>query len=421
MWGDVFFDPETRNFKRSPSPDGLKYRSFVYFILEPLYKLYSQVIGEDKSSLKNTLASLGIYLKPAMYDWNVKPLLREVCYKFFGDLGGLADMCLNEIPSPVDNGPVKMDTTYSGDRNGKYAAAMEACDPNGPLMIQIVKLYNEKDVNTFDAFGRILSGTIKVGQKVRVLGEGYSPDDDEDMSIQEVSGLAIFNSRYKSPMNSVSAGNWVLISGVDTSIVKTATITDMDHDEDDPVAIFNPLRYDTQAVMKVAVEPINPTELPRMLDGLRKINKSYCIVHTKVEESGEHIILGTGELYLDCVLHDLRKLYSEIEIKVADPVVRFCETVVEVSSIKCYAETPNKKNKITMICEPLEKGIAEDIENYNILINWSPKQLGSHFMKNYDWDVLAARNIWAFGPEDNGPNMLLNDTLPIEVLDAYLF
>jgi len=195
----------------------------------------------------------------------------------------------------------------------------------------------------------------------------------------------------------------------------------MDHDEDDPVAIFNPLRYDTQAVMKVAVEPINPTELPRMLDGLRKINKSYCIVHTKVEESGEHIILGTGELYLDCVLHDLRKLYSEIEIKVADPVVRFCETVVEVSSIKCYAETPNKKNKITMICEPLEKGIAEDIENYNILINWSPKQLGSHFMKNYDWDVLAARNIWAFGPEDNGPNMLLNDTLPIEVLDAYLF
>ena len=37
-------------------------------------------------------------------------------------------------------------------------------------------------------------------------------------------------------------------------------------------------------------------------------------------ESGEHVILGTGELYLDCVMHDLRKLYSEIDIKVADPV-----------------------------------------------------------------------------------------------------
>ena len=98
-----------------------------------------------------------------------------------------------------------------------------------------------------------------------------------------------------------------------------------------------------------------------MLDGLRKVNKSYPLLNTKVEESGEHIILGTGELYLDCVMHDLRRMYSEIgqsardkdeevrsvfsllEIKVADPVVTFCETVVETSSLKCFAETPNKK------------------------------------------------------------------------------
>ena len=51
-----------------------------------------------------------------------------------------------------------------------------------------------------------------------------------------------------------------------------------------------------------------------------------------------------------------RKLYSEIDIKVADPVVSFCETVVETSSLKCFAETPNKKNKLTLIAEPLEKG-----------------------------------------------------------------
>ncbi len=60
-----------------------------------------------------------------------------------------------------------------------------------------------------------------------------------------------------------------------------------------------------------------------------QVNKSYPLLSTKVEESGEHVILGTGELYLDCVMHDLRKLYSEIDIKVADPVVSFCETVVE--------------------------------------------------------------------------------------------
>jgi U5 small nuclear ribonucleoprotein component len=98
-----------------------------------------------------------------------------------------------------------------------------------------------------------------------------------------------------------------------------------------------------QSILKVAVEPLAPSELPKMLDGLRKVNKSYPLLTTKVEESGEHIILGTGELYMDCVLHDLRRLFSEIEIKVSDPVTKFCETVVETSALKCYAETPNKK------------------------------------------------------------------------------
>jgi len=55
---------------------------------------------------------------------------------------------------------------------------------------------------------------------------------------------------------------------------------------------------------------------------------------------------------------------------VADPVVAFCETVVDTSSLKCFAETPNKRNKITMIAEPLEKGLAEDIENQVVDIAW---------------------------------------------------
>jgi U5 small nuclear ribonucleoprotein component len=47
---------------------------------------------------------------------------------------------------------------------------------------------------------------------------------------------------------------------------------------------------------------------------------------------------------------------------VSDPSVSFCETVIETSSIKCFAETPNKKNRITMIANPLEKGLGEKIE-----------------------------------------------------------
>ena len=88
----------------------------------------------------------------------------------------------------------------------------------------------------------------------------------------------------------------------------------------------------------MALEPFQPAELPKMVEGLRRVSKSYPMVHTRVEESGEHVLFGTGELYLDCVLHDLRSVHADVEVKVADPIVAFRETVVETSSLKCFAE-----------------------------------------------------------------------------------
>jgi U5 small nuclear ribonucleoprotein component len=136
-------------------------------------------------------------------------------------------------------------------------------------------------------------------------------------------------------------GNLVLIGGVDASITKTATL--VGEGDETEAHIFRPIQHFTQSVLKIAVEPIVPSELPKMLAGLRNINKSYPLISTKVEESGEHVIIGTGELYLDCVMHDLRRVFAEIDIKVSDPATRFCETVLETSALKCYADTPNKK------------------------------------------------------------------------------
>ena len=99
-----------------------------------------------------------------------------------------------------------------------------------------------------------------------------------------------------------------------------------------------------------------------MLAGLRKVSKSYPLAETKVEESGEHIIVGTGELYLDCLLRDLRTVFSDIEVKVSEPFVCIAETVADNSSTKCFCETPNKKNSISMMAQPLEKGLAEHIQ-----------------------------------------------------------
>lgn len=340
LWGDVYFNAETRKFGRNAADSRTK-RSFVHFILAPLFKVYGQVVAEDKDTLKSTLSSLGIFLKPKQYNLDVKFVLKLVLDQFFGPPTGFVDMVSQHIKSPTESAAKKVEHIYTGPMDSDLVKAMKACDPHGPLMIQITKLYNSADGEKFDAFGRVMSGTVRAGQRVRVLGEGYTIDDDEDMTVQTVESVSVFESRYRIDTQSVVAGNWVLLGGVDQSITKTATITSTDISEE--LYIFRPLRFMTSAVMKIAIEPVNPSELPKMLEGLRNVNKSYPILITRVEESGEHIVLAPGELYMDSALHDLRKIYSEIDLKVADPVVRFCETVLETSSLKCFAETPNKK------------------------------------------------------------------------------
>ncbi|OCF30617.1 U5 small nuclear ribonucleoprotein component [Kwoniella heveanensis BCC8398] len=412
LWGNIYFDQERRKFTRNPADVESK-RSFVHFILEPLYKLYTQVLSEDSATLKETLADLQITLKPAAYKMDVRPLLKVVLEAFFGPSVGLVDMITQFVPSPVDSAAGKVQHTYTGPLTSDIADSMIKCDSQGPTVVHVSKLYHTTDAEHFRAFGRVMSGSVRVGQSVKVLGEGYSLEDEEDMISAVVEGVMIDESRYTVDIERAPAGNLVLLSGVDASISKTATIVGKDVEDD--LYIFRPIKHITTSVLKVAVEPVAPSELPKMLEGLRKVNKSYPLVTTKVEESGEHIILGTGELYMDSVLHDLRKLFSEIEIKVSDPVTKFCETVVETSALKCYAETPNKKNKLTMISEPLETGIANDIESGKVTMRMTNKERGKFFESKYQWDLLASRNIWAFGPEENGANVLINDTLPSEV------
>lgn len=412
LWGDIYFQPTTRKFKRS-QPDKTSERTFVQYILTPLYKIYSQILGEHESSVKKMLDEFGVYLKPSTFGKDVKPFLKDACSQIFGSATGLVDMMIVHVPSSKAGAANKVARVYSGPQSAEIVGHIKDCNPRGPLLVHIAKLYPKQDCTTFDAFGRVFSGTVKAGDRVRVLGEGFTPEDEEDSAAAEVSKVWAYQARYRVPLAKGTAGNWVLLEGVDATITKTATIIPEIYEEE--VHIFKPLQFQTQSVMKIATEPLNPSELPKMVEGLRKINKSYPLAITKVEESGEHAILGTGEIYLDSLMKDLRELYAEVEVKVADPVVSFCETVVETSSLKCFAETPNKRNKVTMIAEPLDQGLAVDIETGKISLDRPNKEVSEWFQDKYSWDLLAARSVWAFGPDKQGPNVLLDDTLPAEV------
>ena len=145
------------------------------------------------------------------------------------------------------------------------------------------------------------------------------------------------------------------------------------------------------------------------------MTRSYPLVSTKVEESGEYVLFATGELQLDCAMHDLTHVFSTIDVKVATPVVRFTETVQEKSSLLCFAETPNKANRLAMTAEPLEKGLADAAESGLLRVDGDPQRFESCLREKFGWDRLAVRSFWAFGPETQGANVLLDDTLPGEV------
>ena len=414
LWGDVYYDPATRRFRNKPS--GSAKRSFVHFVLEPIYKVYAQVLGEEVATLAATLARLGVSLRRSELHLDPKPLLKLVFRQFLGSTDGLVDMLVHHVPSPDRGTASKVEQHYAGDLDGPEAAAMRSCDARGVLMVHVVKLFSSPDAAHFFAFGRVMSGTVSAGQQVKVLGEAYSAEDSEDMAVTAVAGVSVGQARYRLEVGSAGPGNWVLLEGIDGVVAKTATVTGAGADAAD-AAIFRPLLFNTLACVNLSVEPLNPSELPRVLAGLRAVQKSYPLARTRVEESGEHVLIGTGELALDCMLHDLREMYSRVEVKVADPIVSFSETCVEQSSMPCFGDTPNKKNRLTMLAEPLDKGLAEDIEGGAVDLRWDRRRVGDFFQQRYGWDLLAARSAWACGPGERGPNLLLDDTQGAEHVD----
>jgi elongation factor 2 len=87
------------------------------------------------------------------------------------------------------------------------------------------------------------------------------------------------------------------------------------------------MKYSVSPVVRVAVEVKNASDLPKLVEGLRKLAKSDPLVVCTTEESGEHIIAGCGELHVEICLKDLEEEYAKCELKKGNPVVSYRETV----------------------------------------------------------------------------------------------
>ena len=142
-----------------------------------------------------------------------------------------------------------------------------------------------------------------------------------------------------------------------------------------------------------------------------------CLLQCSIEESGEHIIAGAGELHLEICLKDLEEDHAGIPLKKSDPVVSYRETVSEESDRTCLSKSPNKHNRIFMRATPMPDGLPEDIEKGDVTPRQEVKERARYLAEKYDYDVTEARKIWCFGPEGTGANIVVDCTKGVQYLN----
>merc|ERR1712196_370958 len=196
------------------------------------------------------------------------------------------------------------------------------------------------------------------GQKVRIQGPHYKPGGKEDLNIKSIQRTVLMMGRSVEQIADVPCGNTVALVGVDQYILKSGTITDIEDAHN-----IAAMKYSVSPVVKVAVKPKDGKDLPKLVEGLKKLSKSDPLVVCTTEESGEHVIAGCGELHVEICLKDLREEYAQCEFTVSDPVVSYRETVSETSSQTALAKSPNKHNRIYLQAEPMPEEVSKDIED----------------------------------------------------------
>merc|ERR1712139_737591 len=183
----------------------------------------------------------------------------------------------------------------------------------------------------------------------------------------------------------VPCGNTVALVGIDQYIVKTGTLTTIDDAHN-----IADMKYSVSPVVKVAVRPKDGKDLPKLVEGLKKLSKSDPLVVCTTEESGEHVIAGCGELHVEICLKDLREEYAQCDFVMTDPVVSYRETVSQESSQTCLAKSPNKHNRLYLVAEPMAEELTKDIEEGKAGPKADTKERSKLLKEKYEWDATDA-------------------------------
>merc|ERR1711990_1420179 len=406
--------------KWSKSKDADNKRSFNMYVLDPIYMVFDAIMNFKKDQVEKLMGKLTTadgrlvkdVLKHEEKELEGKPLMKCVMRNWLPAGEAMFQIIVIHLPSPVTAQKYRAELLYEGPPDDEACTAIKACDPNGPLMMYVSKMVPTSDKGRFYAFGRVFSGKIATGQKCRIMGPNFIPGKKEDLYEKSIQRTILMMGRYIEAIEDVPCGNICGLVGVDQFLVKAGTITTFKEAHNMKV-----MKFSVSPVVRVAVEPKNAADLPKLVEGLKRLAKSDPMVQCMIEESGEHIIAGAGELHLEICLKDLEEDHAQIPLKKSDPVVSYRETVTEESDIMCLSKSPNKHNRLFMRACPMPDGLAEDIDNGEVSNKQDFKIRGRYLADKYEYDVGEARKIWCFGPDTLGPNLLIDATKGVQYLN----
>jgi len=300
----------------------------------------------------------------------------------------ILDMFVEHLPNPLQAQPYRQSQIWPGDPVSTVGKAMAEVDPNGPLLMCVSTIEVDPHSGVV-AIGRVFSGVVEKGKIVQLT------NSRQKGVVQQVY-MSMAADRVI--VDRIPAGNIAALSGL-PSIHVGETVAE----EGAEVKPFEGLKYVSDPVVTVAVEPADVKDLPLFDKVIHKLTTEDPNLHFLInKESGEYLLSGMGELHLEITAYRMQE--AGLKVKISKPIVIYRETIShDYKGPAVMGKSPNKHNKLWVTVEKLPDEIIEALRAEKISENQTRDDRVKS-LKSFGWETDDARSVVAI----EGNNILVN-------------
>ncbi len=251
----------------------------------------------------------------------------------------ILDASVKNCPNPVQAQKYRVPKIWKGNLDSELGRAMLDCDENGPTAVCITNAAFDPKAGVV-ATGRVFSGSVKSGDQVYLVGA---------QAEGRISQVSLYMSSFRETAMRIGAGNIAALTGLDAARAGE-TVRSFSHKSE--MRPFEDMKYVSEAILTLAVEPSDPTDLPRLTEAMRRLALEDPNLAVSVDQkTGENLLSGIGELHLETAIEFLKEYARNIEIKTSSPTTEYRESITKKGSA-VTAKSLNRKNSITLQVEP---------------------------------------------------------------------